>query len=153
MEWLAKLFTKYPEMGVYLAVGLGYLIGKLKFRGVGVGAVTGSLLAGILIGNLFHVPVSDQAKTILFLLFLFGIGYSVGPSFFQTFKGNGWRWMLLGVFVPVIGLLAAYSVAHFLKLDVGYSAGLVSGAFAGSPAICTATEAISALSLPDGQKQ
>jgi putative transport protein len=153
MEWLAKLFAKYPEMGVYLAVGLGYLVGKLKFRGVGLGAVTGSLLGGILIGNFFHVSVSDQAKAIVFLLFLFGIGYSVGPSFFQTFKGEGWRWVLLGLFVPVIGLLATYSVARVLKLDVGYSAGLLSGALTESPAIGTASEAIQALSISDEQKQ
>ena len=153
MEWLSKLFMKYPEMSVYLSLGIGYLVGKLKFRGVGLGVVTGSLLGGILIGNFFLVPVSDQAKAILFLLFLFGIGYSVGPSFFQTFKGDGWRWMLLGVFVPVIGLLTAYSVARFLKLDVGYSAGLLSGSLTESPAIGTASEAISALSLPDEQKQ
>jgi Predicted Permease Membrane Region len=84
-------------------------------------------------GNFSHVPVSDQAKAILFLLFLFGIGCSVGPSFFQAFKGDGWRWMWLGMFVPVIGLLAAYSVAHFLKLDVGYSADLLSGSLTKSP--------------------
>ena len=71
MEWLARVFTKYPEMAVYLAIGIGYVIGRLKFRGVGLGVVTGSLLGGILIGNFFHVPVSDQAKAMLFLLFLF----------------------------------------------------------------------------------
>jgi putative transport protein len=153
MEWMGKLFTKYPEMGVYLAVGIGYLIGRLKFRGVGLGAVTGSLLGGIFLGNFFHVPVSDQAKAMLFLLFLFGIGYSVGPSFFQNLKGDGWRWAVLGVFVPAIGLLTAYLVAHFLKLDPGYSAGLLSGALTESPAIGTASEAIRALSLPEDQKQ
>jgi len=153
MEWLAKLFTKYPEMGVYLAVGIGYLIGRPKFRGVGLGAVTGSLLGGILIGNFFHVPVSDQAKSLVFLLFLFGIGYSVGPSFFQNLKGDGWRWAVLGVFVPVIGLLTAYTVAHFLKLDPGYSAGLLSGSLTESPAIGTASEAIRSLSVPEEQKQ
>jgi putative transport protein len=153
MEWLAKLFTKYPEMGVYLAVGIGYLIGRLKFRGVGIGVVTGSLLGGVLIGNFFHVPVSDQAKSIMFLLFLFGIGYSVGPSFFQNLKGEGWRWAVLGVLVPAIGLLTAYTVAHFLKLDPGYSAGMLSGALTESPAIGTASEAIRSLSLPDEQKQ
>ena len=152
MEWLAKLFGKYPEMGVYLAVGIGYLIGRLKFRGVGLGAVTGSLLGGIFLGNFFHVPVSDQAKAILFLLFLFGIGYSVGPSFFRNLKGDGWRWALLAVFVPVVGLLTAYAVARFLKLDVGFSAGLLSGSLTESPVIGTASEAIRALSLPDDQK-
>src|SRR3981189_91461 len=153
MEWLANQFTKYPEMAVYLAIGIGYLIGGLKFRGVGLGVVTGSLLGGILIGNFFHVPVSDQAKAMLFLLFLFGIGYSVGPSFFSNLKGEGWRWVVLGVFVPVIGLITAYTVAHSLKLDPGYAAGMLSGSLTESPAIGTASEAIRGLSVPDDQKQ
>jgi putative transport protein len=153
MDWFARLFEKYPEMGVYLAVGIGYLIGRVKYRGVGLGVVTGSLLGGIFLGNFFHVPVSDQAKAMLFLLFLFGIGYSVGPSFFRNLKGDGWRWGLLGVVVPVVGLLTAYVVARVLKLDVGYSAGLLSGALTESPAIGTAGEAIRTLRLADDQKQ
>ena len=153
MEWLASIFTKYPEMAVYLAIAIGYVIGRVKFRGVGLGVVTGSLLGGVFIGNFFHVPVSDQAKAILFLLFLFGIGYSVGPSFFQNLKGEGWRWVVLGVFVPVTGLFAAYVVARFLGLDPGYSSGLLSGALTESPAIGTASEAIRALSVADDVKQ
>jgi putative transport protein len=153
MEWLGHLFEKYPEMAVYLAIGLGYLIGGLKFRGAGIGAVTGSLLAGILVGNFFHVPVSDAAKSILFLLFLFGIGYSVGPSFFRSMKGSGWRWAVLGVFMPFVGLMTAYAVAKFLKLDLGFAAGLLSGSLTESPAIGTASEAIRALSMDDAQKQ
>ena len=153
MKSLATLFTKYPEMAVYLAIGIGYLIGKLKFHGVGFGVVTGSLLGGIFIGNFFHVPVSDQAKAMLFLLFLFGIGYSVGPSFFQNLKGDGWRWVLLGAFVPVVGLLTAYTVARSLKLDPGYAAGLLSGSLTESPTIGTASEAIRALPVSDDQKQ
>ncbi len=153
MEWLAKVFEKYPEMGVYLAVGIGYFLGRLKFRGFGLGVVTSSLLAGIFIGNLFHVPVSDQAKAMLFLLFLFGIGYSVGPSFFRNLKGEGWRWALLAVFVPVVGLVTAYTVARILKFDVGFSAGLLSGSLTESPAIGTASEAIRGLAISDEQKQ
>jgi putative transport protein len=153
MKQLASLIAKYPEMAVYLAVGIGYLIGRFKFRGIGLGAVTGSLLGGIFIGNLFHVSVSDQAKAILFLLFLFGIGYSVGPSFFRNLKGDGWRWALLGVFLPVIGLITAYVVSRILKLDPGYSSGLLSGALTESPAIGTASEAIRALPISDAQKQ
>lgn len=153
MEWLGHLFEKYPEMAVYLAIGLGYLIGGLKFRGAGVGAVTGSLLGGILVGNFFHVPVSDTAKSILFLLFLFGIGYSVGPSFFRSMKGDGWRWGVLGVFMPFVGLMTAYAVARILKLDLGFAGGLLSGSLTESPAIGTASEAIRGLAMPDPQKQ
>jgi putative transport protein len=153
MAWLGHLFEKYPEMAVYLAIGIGYLVGALKFRGAGLGAVTGSLLGGVLVGNFFHVPVSDTAKSILFLLFLFGIGYSVGPSFFRSIKGDGWRWAVLGVFVPFVGLMTAFVVARFLKLDLGFSGGLLSGSLTESGAIGTASEAIKGLALPDAQKQ
>jgi putative transport protein len=153
MEWLARLFERYPEMAVYLAVGIGYLLGRLKFRGFGLGVVTSSLLAGIFIGNLFHVSVSDQAKAMLFLLFLFGIGYSVGPSFFRNLRGDGWRWALLAIFVPVVGLISAYVVARILRFDVGFSAGLLSGSLTESPAIGTASEAIRGLVIPEEQKQ
>src|SRR5581483_10898026 len=153
MEWFGKLFEKYPEMGVYLAIGLGYIVARLKFRGIGLGTVTCSLLAGIFVGNFFHVPVSDQAKAILFLLFLFGIGYSVGPSFFRNLKGEGWRWAVLAAFIPIVGLMTAYVVARILRLDVGYAAGMLSGSLTESPAIGTASEAIKGLSVSEEQKQ
>ena len=153
MAWAAAMLEKYPELGVFLALGLGYLLGQVKIKGVGLGSVTGSLVAGLVIGYFFHVPVSDTAKSTLFLLFLFGIGYSVGPTFFKTMKGDGWRWAVLGIVVPIAGLLTAWAVATFLKLDVGFSAGLLSGSLTESPAIGTASEAIRALDLPDDQKQ
>jgi putative transport protein len=153
MDWVAALLEKYPETGVFLALGLGYIIGGFKFKGVALGTVTGSLVMGLVIGYLFHVPVSDTAKSVLFLLFLFGIGYSVGPTFFKTMRGDGWRWAVLAVVMPVAGLLTAWGVATLLKLDLGFAAGLLSGALTESPAIGTASEAIKALDLPDDVKQ
>ena len=57
-----------------------------------------------MIGAFFKVPVSGMAKSVLFLLFMFGIGYSVGPKFFKAMKGEGWRFGVIGVVVPVVGL-------------------------------------------------
>ena len=72
MEWLSAMLTKHPELAVYLALGAGYWLGALKFGKFSLGGVTGSLLAGILIGLVFKVPVSGAAKSVVFLLFLFG---------------------------------------------------------------------------------
>jgi putative transport protein len=108
MEWLTAFLGKYPELGVYLALGIGYWIGSIKFGGFTLGGVTGSLLAGMLVGFLFKVPVSGTAKSVLFLLFLFGIGYEVGPRFVAAMKGDGWRFAVLGVFMPAVGLLVAW---------------------------------------------
>ena len=152
MDWLGGLFGKYPELAVFLVVGIGYWIGAFKVRGFGLGPVTGSLLVGILLGYFFKVPVSSTAKSILFLLFLFSIGYSVGPKFFKAMKGDGLRWGLLAVVITCTGLGTGYGVARFLNLDPGFAGGLVSGALTESPAIGTATEAINALPLPEAER-
>jgi putative transport protein len=150
--WLATTFEKYPELAVFLVIGVGYWVGGFKFRGFGLGPVTGSLIAGALLGYFFKVPVSGMAKSILFLLFLFSIGYSVGPKFFQAMKGEGWRWVALAVVMGCVGLGTAYAVARFLHLDLGFAAGMLSGALTESPAIGTASEAIAALPLPEAER-
>jgi uncharacterized transporter YbjL len=81
-------------------------------------------------------------------LFLFGIGYSVGPQFLRTLKSDGLRPIGLGLCVTLSGLLAAWAVASTLGLDPGFAAGLTSGALTESPAMGTATEAINSLPLP-----
>lgn len=153
MEWLGGMLHKYPELAVYLAVAVGYWVGHFRFGGFSFGAVTGSLIAGMLVGYLFEVPVSSTAKSLLFLLFLFGIGYSVGPQFFKSMRGQGLRWVVLAVFTSCVGLLGAYVVARALHLDVGFAAGLLSGALTESPAIGTAIEAIKTLPLPEAEQQ
>lgn len=152
MAWFTATITKYPELAVFLVMGLGYFVGGFKVKGFGLGPVTGSLLAGMILGAVVEVPVSSTAKSLLFLLFLFAIGYSVGPKFFTAMKGDGLRWALLAVTMSVTGLLAAWAVSRFLGLDVGLSAGLLSGALTESPAIGTAIEAINALPLPEAER-
>ncbi len=152
VEWIGHFLERYPEFAVFLAIGIGYWFGALKFGGFSFGAVTGSLFAGVLIGQFAHVPVSAQAKSFLFLLFLFGIGYSVGPQFMSALKRDGVRPIAVAAIMAFTGLATAYAVARVLGLDAGFSAGLVSGALTESPAMGTATEAINALPLPEAER-
>jgi putative transport protein len=152
MAWLASVLTRYPELAVYLALALGYWLGGFKVRGFQLGGVTGSLLAGMLLGWAFEVPVAATAKSLVFLLFLFGIGYEVGPRFAPAMKGDGWRYAVLAVFMPVVGLIVALVVARTLKLDPGLAAGMMAGALTESPAIGTAAEAIQRLPIDETLK-
>ncbi len=147
MQWLAETLHKYPELPVFLVVGLGYWLGAFKVKGFGLGPVTGSLLVGLVVGYYVDIPVSGTAKSILFLMFLFSIGYSVGPRFFAAMKGDGLRWVALAVTVTVTGLVASVVAAKVLKLDPGLAAGLLSGGLTQSAAMGTASEAIRALPL------
>jgi len=150
---LVELFlAAHPELAVFLVLGLGYVIGRIGWRGFAIGPVTGCLFAGLLVGQVADVPVSDTAKSILFLLFLFGIGYSVGPRFLAAIRGDGLPAMVIGIIVPLSGLATAVMVAKALSLDVGFAAGLYSGGLTESPAIGTAAEAIKALPLAEAER-
>ncbi len=151
LNWLAETLRRYPEVAVFLVIGLGALAGKLKLGGVSLGTVTGSLFAGLVVGQL-NIPVAASAKAILYLLFLLGNGYSIGPQFFRSLKGEGARYLTLAVFQCVAGLVGAVVMARLLHLDVGLAAGLLSGALTQSPAIGTASETINALPLAQGQR-
>lgn len=151
MAWFTQVLSRYPEMGIYLALGLGFWLGRVRIRGFVLGGVAGSLLAGLVLGAWFAVPVSATAKSVAFLLFLFGIGYEVGPSF-TAMKGLGWRLAALGVFMPMVGLVTAWAVARAASLDAGLAAGMLSGALTQSPAMGTATEALHALPMDDATR-
>lgn len=152
MVWLEHFLPKYPELALFLAIGIGYWIGGVRFGTFKLGPVTGSLFAAIAVGQFAEVPVSPMAKSFLFLLFLFGIGYSVGPQFVVALKRDGLKPIALALVVCCTGLATAVIVAKTLGLDAGFAAGLVSGALTESPAMGTATEAINALALPAAEK-
>jgi putative transport protein len=147
-----EFLEKYPELTLFLVIGIGYWIGSFALGHFKLGPVTGSLFAGVAVGQFANVPVSGMAKSFLFLLFLFGIGYSVGPQFMQALKRDGVKPVLLAVVVGATGLVTAIVVAKVLGLDAGFAAGLLSGALTESPAMGTATEAINALPLPADER-
>ena len=93
-----------------------------------------------------------MTKSFLFLLFLFGIGYSVGPQFMQALKRDGLKPVLLAIIVPLSGLAASIIVAKLLRLDAGFAAGLMSGALSQSAAMGTATDAINGLALSEADR-
>jgi len=149
MESIERFLVGYPELALYLAIAIGYWIGGLRFGNFSFGPVTGSLFAGILIGQFGEVPVSSMTKAFLFLLFLFGIGYSVGPQFLQSLRRDGLKSVLLALVCTTVGLLTAVLVSRLLGLDAGFAAGLLSGALTQSPAMGTATEAIGSLPVSE----
>jgi putative transport protein len=152
MQWLGHFLESYPELAVFLAVGVGYILGDIKIAGIAFGPVTGSLVAGLAIGQFAEVPISGMAKSFLFLLFLFGIGYSVGPQFLQSLQRDGLRSLLLALVCTITGLATAYTISTLLGLDPGYSAGMLSGGLTQSAAMGTATEAVNRLAIAEEQR-
>ena len=81
-QWLLGVLRHHPEVTFFLVLGIGYVVGKVKLGSFTLGAVTGTLLAGVVVGQL-GVEVSGEVKQCFFLLFLFAIGFRTGPQFFR----------------------------------------------------------------------
>src|SRR5688500_177833 len=113
MDWLFTSLRSYPEIVVFLAVGIGYWLGNYKLGNFSLGTVTAALVVGLVIGT-FHIEPSRDFRWGFFMLFLFANGYSVGPQFFQALKSDGIKPMLLALVMSVTGLLTAYFAALIL---------------------------------------
>src|SRR4029079_15151921 len=88
MQWFATTLKTYPEIAIFMTLALGYFFGKFTFKGIGLGSVTATLLAGVLIGQI-GITISQPLKAFAFLMFLFAVGYVVGPQFVRGIAKDG----------------------------------------------------------------
>ncbi|MDE6586783.1 MAG: aspartate-alanine antiporter [Paramuribaculum sp.] len=152
MEWIVHVLRDNPSLAVFLTLGAGFFVGQLKFKSFSLGTVTSVLLVGVLVGQL-DIPVPGPLKDVFFLLFLFSIGYSVGPQFFRALKGDGLKQMLFAVVVCVLCLLSTWAVALCMGYNIGEAVGLLSGSQTMSAIIGVGTDTINSLSVSDSEKQ
>ena len=152
MEWIEHVLRDNPSLAVFLTLGIGFFIGQLKYKSFSLGTVTSVLLVGVVVGQL-DIPVPGPLKDVFFLLFLFSIGYSVGPQFFRALKGDGLKQVLFAVVVCVLCLLSTWGVAVCMGYNVGEAVGLLAGAQTMSAVIGVGTDTINSLSASAADKQ
>ncbi|MEU8762058.1 aspartate-alanine antiporter [Streptomyces sp. NPDC048659] len=137
-----NIFQPHPELLIFITVALGFLFGKLRYRAIALGAVTGCLVAGLLLGAQFKITIDATVKNLFFTLFLFALGYKVGPQFFRGLRKDGMPQVINAVIVCVTGLLVSWGFATMLGYGPGLSAGLLGGALTQSAVIGVAQDAI-----------
>jgi putative transport protein len=151
MDYFVKALQQNPELAIFLALAIGFAIGKIKIAGFSLGTVVGTLFAGVLIGQL-DIKVPALVKTVFFDLFLFTTGYKVGPQFFRGLKRDALSQMALTMVLCVTCLATAFVAAKLLGYDIGTAAGLLAGAFTESTVIGTAGDAINRLAISAEEK-
>ena len=152
MEWIGHILRDNPSLAVFLTLGIGFFIGQLKYKSFSLGTVTSVLLVGVLVGQ-FDIPVPGPLKDVFFLLFLFSIGYSVGPQFFRALKGDGIKQVLFAVVVCGLCLLSTWGVALCMGYNIGEAVGLLAGSQTMSAVIGVGTDTINSLGVSDAEKQ
>ncbi|MFX1703579.1 aspartate-alanine antiporter [Chitinophaga sp. CC14] len=151
MSWLQHTFQEYPELAVFLTLSAGFFIGSIRVGKFSLGSVTGVLLMGVIVGQM-DIQVSANVKSVFFLMFLFAVGYSVGPQFFRGLKKDGLPQVLFAVLMCVVCLVAPWLLALACGYNVGQAAGLISGSQTISATMGVASDTINQLNVSAEQK-
>ena len=152
MHWFVESLQNNPSLAIFLTLGLGFLVGQLKYKSFSLGNVTSVLLVGVLIGQL-DIPIPGPIKNAFFLLFLFAIGYSVGPQFFHALKGDGIKQVLFACVLCVLCLLTTWIVALLMHYDTGEALGLLAGSQTMSAIIGVGTDTLNSLNVSAADKK
>src|SRR5207247_1536449 len=150
IEWFFQTLRSYPEIAVFLSLALGYYFGSFTYKGLGLGAVTATLIAAVVIGQI-GITISGPLKPFFFLMFLFAIGYGVGPQFVRGIAKDGVPQALFAAVTCVFCLVTAYVGARLAGYDAGSAVGLYAGSQTISASMGLATDAINRLGLPPEQ--
>lgn len=152
MSWILDTFRTYPSIPIFLTIGLGFLIGKLKYKTFSLGTVTSVLLVGVLVGQM-DIPIGAPLKSLFFLIFLFAIGYKCGPQFASALKGQGIKQVIFAVVVCGLCLAVTWGCAKIMNYNAAIATGLFSGAQTISAVIGVGVDTIGTLGISAEEKK
>ena len=151
MEWIINQLRVHPELAIFLTLFAGFWLGRLKIGKFSLGTVTSVLLVGVLVGQL-NITVDGPLKAVFFLLFLFAVGYKVGPQFFRGLKKDGLPQVGFAVLMCIVSLVAPWILAKIMGYHIGEAVGLLAGSQAISAVLGVAEDTINQLGIPVADK-
>ena len=156
--WLLEYLAKNPFAYLFLALALGYPLGRIKVAGISLGTTAGVLVVGITIaltssavfGIEYQIP--GLVEDIFLMMFMYALGMKVGPQFFSGLARGGLDFVIIGLITCISLVLICFFGAKLVGLAPGYSAGLISGSYTVTAVMGVAGSAVSsgAFKLPEG---
>ncbi|MBE5730705.1 MAG: hypothetical protein E7350_01980 [Clostridiales bacterium] len=156
-----------PLFCIFLVLVLGYLLGRIKIKGISLGSA-GVFIMAILVGILttfIKDPINEAllstfgpnasgapllsltwasstfsiVKNIGLALFVTSVGLIAGPKFFRNFKSKAVAYIVIGVVVIVTGTLVCILVAALdPSIDAATATGLLMGSLTSTPGFSAA---------------
>ena len=147
MDWLHYILNGAPEIALFAALALGHGLGRLKFGNFSLGGVAGSLLVGLVIGQLTGVVMPEALKAVCFALFIYSVGFKSGPEFFGGLNRSSLKLVLFSVVQCLAALATIFVLARVCRFGKGFAAGLGAGALTQTAKLGTPTDALKGLGL------
>jgi putative transport protein len=157
MEALFVFLKDNPFMLLFLTIALSVWVGRFSVKGYGLGMVAAAIVVGVALATWastygVKLQLDNFAKSLMYYLFMYGVGLRVGPSFFNSLKKDGVTFTILAVVCSVLGLFLVVWMSRLFGLPAGAAGGVLAGSQTMSAAIGTAEMAISqgAYKVPEG---
>ena len=155
-EWLKTLLfpTEDPSViqslvTIMLAIGSGVFFGRLKMGKITFG-VSAVMFTGLILGHFgyrINHEIFDFIRDFGLILFVYGIGLQVGPSFFSSFKDEGLKFNILAVSTVLLGGIITFILHKVTALDIENLVGIMSGAVTNTPGLGAAKNTIEELKV------
>ena len=143
-EWFYKLFvpTENPDITqslvvVMLVIGIGVFIGRLRIGKISLG-VAAVMFSGIFLGHYgyrINTDIMVFIRDLGLILFVYGIGIQVGPTFFSSFRKEGLKFNILAVSTVLLGAFIAVGIYFSTKINIENVVGLLSGSVTNTPGL------------------
>jgi putative transport protein len=150
MEAIKHILKSNPEIALFAALFLGYLLGKVKIKGFSLGGVAGSLMVALVIGQL-GVDLPESLKAVCFALFIYSVGFKSGPEFFGGLNRSSFKLVLSATVQSVTGLIMVLIAALLGGFGKGFSVGIGAGALTETAMMGTAGDALARMGLPESE--
>ena len=128
MDLARDIIGTQPILALFLAIGVGYVVGQINIGGfsLGVGAV---LFVGLAIGAFApKAQITGPIGLTGLIMFLYGIGILYGRQFFEGMTGAaGRKYNLLALVAVVAGLLVALGLGQVFGIKIGHTLGIFAG--------------------------
>ena len=139
MSALSLFLQNNILLTIFLVAALGYLLGAVKVRGISLG--TSAVLLVALAAGHFGARIPSIVKTVGLAFFIVSVGLTAGPTFFRQFRGKGWAYILVGIFMVVIGSAVTILLCKLFRVPAELAMGIFSGASTSTPGLAAAMEA------------
>jgi putative transport protein len=143
-DWFNLLFSPNSNPDItqslivlLIAISVGFFVGRIRIGSISLG-VAAVMFVGLFLG---HYGYRMNESILVFvrdfglILFVYGIGIQVGPSFFSSFKKDGLLFNFLAVGTVILGGIITYFIHLITQIDIENAVGLMSGSVTNTPGL------------------
>ena len=151
MQWIGDVLQflgDQPFVLLFVTLALGTILGRRKLGSLALGSTAGTLLVGLVIslgaylgfGIRYQIPA--LLTTVAMNLFMFAVGYQVGPQFFAGMRRDGGKFVAMSLMVVVMNFGIMFAAVRALDLPPGVASGMISGSMTDTGVIGAVTGAV-----------